>query len=144
MKKKSASKSAFFNLRVLIGLCIALAGISLALVALDAFAANSAPVKIRNHIITASNDPLVPVGFDCSKIEELGIDKQENFRAGAIMIACAADGTPGYSSVGGFFQRVGPRRQKIARALVWRRGRQPDHRHGDLSEHYPVRDIHLG
>ena len=75
MKKKSASKSAFFNLRVLIGLCIALAGISLALVALDAFAANSAPVKIRNHIITASNDPLVPVGFDCSKIEELGIDK---------------------------------------------------------------------
>ena len=41
MKKKSASKSAFFNLRVLIGLCIALAGISLALVGLDAFAANS-------------------------------------------------------------------------------------------------------
>ena len=30
MKKKSASKSAFFNLRVLIGLCIALAGVSLA------------------------------------------------------------------------------------------------------------------
>src|SRR5882757_3513834 len=106
MKKKSASKSAFFNLRFLIGLCIALAGISLALLALDAFAANSAPVKIRNHIITASNDPLVPVGFDCTKIEELGIDKQENFRAGAIMMACAADGTPGYSSVGAFFQRV--------------------------------------
>ena len=106
MKKKSASKSAFFNLRVLIGLCIALAGISLALVGLDAFAANSAPVKIRNHIITASNDPLVPVGFDCTKIEELGIDKQENFRAGAIMMACAADGASGSSSVGGFFQRV--------------------------------------
>ena len=106
MKKKSASKSAFFNLRVLIGLCIALAGISLALVGLDAFAANSAPVKIRNHIITASNDPLVPVGFDCTKIEELGIDKQENFRAGAIMIACAADGTSGSSSVSAFFQRV--------------------------------------
>src|SRR5206468_7516144 len=106
MKKKSASKSAFFNLRVLIGLCIALAGISLALLGLDAFAANSAPVKIRNHIITASNDPLVPVGFDCSKIEELGINKQENFRAGAIMIACAADGASGSSSVAGFFQRV--------------------------------------
>src|SRR6266403_1275417 len=104
MKKKSASKSAFFNLRVLIGLCIALAGISLALLSLDAFAANSAPVKIRNHIITASNDPLVPVGFDCSKIEELGIHKQENFRAGAIMIACAADG--GSGPMGGFFQRV--------------------------------------
>jgi Bacterial Ig-like domain len=104
MKKKSASKSAFFNLRVLIGLCIALAGISLALLGLDAFAANSAPVKIRNHIITASNDSLVPVGFDCSKIEELGINKQENFRAGAIMIACAADGASG--PMGGFFQRV--------------------------------------
>jgi hypothetical protein len=105
MKKKSASKSAFFNLRVLIGLCIALAGVSLALAGLDAFAANSAPVKIRNHIITASNDPLVPVGFDCTKIEELGINKQENFRAGAIMIACGADSSSGSSSVGGFFQR---------------------------------------
>src|SRR6476661_4226764 len=113
MKKKSASKSAFFNLRVLIGLCIALAGISLALVGLDAFAVNSAPVKIRNHIITASNDPLVPVGFDCTKIEELGIDKQENFRAGAIMMACAADGTPGSSSVGAFFQRVAQGFKKI-------------------------------
>ena len=50
MKKKSASKSAFFNLRVLIGLCIALAGISVALLGLDAFAANTAPVKIKNHI----------------------------------------------------------------------------------------------
>src|SRR6266481_861189 len=113
MKKKSASKSAFFNLRVLIGLCIALAGISLALVGLDAFAANSLPVKIRNHIITASNDPLVPVGFDCSKIEELGINKQENFRAGAIMLACAADGGSGH--MGGFFQRVG---QGVKKLLV--------------------------
>src|ERR1044071_1605943 len=115
MKKKSASKSAFFNLRVLIGLCIALAGVSLALLALDAFAANSAPVKIRNHIITASNDPLVPVGFDCSKIEELHINKMENFRAGAIMIACAADSTPGSSFMGGFFQRVG---QGVKKLLV--------------------------
>src|SRR5580765_4947601 len=114
MKKKSASKSAFFNLRVLIGLCIALAGISLALVGLDAFAVNSAPVKIRNHIITASNDALVPVGFDCSKIEELGIDKQENFRAGAIMLACAADGASGYSPAA-FFQRI---TQAVKKLLV--------------------------
>src|SRR4030095_1115240 len=105
MKKKSASKSAFFNLRVLIGLCIALAGISLALLALDAYAVNSAPIKIRNHIITASDDPLVPVGFDCSKIEQLGIDKQENFRAGAIMIACGAEEASGYSPAA-FFQRI--------------------------------------
>ena len=114
MKKKSASKSAFFNLRVLIGLCIALAGISLALLGLDAFAANTAPVKIKNHIITTSNDPLVPVGFDCSKIRQLGIDKQENFRAGAIMIACgAAEGGSG-SSVG-FFQRI---TQAVKKLLV--------------------------
>src|SRR4029077_21177088 len=114
MKKKYASKSAFFNLRVLIGLCIALAGISLALVALDAFAVNSAPVKIRNHIITASNDALVPVGFDCYKIEELGIDKHENFRARAIMLACAADGASSYSPVA-FFQRIG---QAVKKLLV--------------------------
>ena len=114
MKKKSASKSAFFNLRVLIGLCIALAGISLALLGLDAFAANTAPVKIKNHIITTSNDPLVPVGFDCTKIRQLGIDKQENFRAGAIMIACgAAEGGSG-SSVG-FFQRI---TQAVKKLLV--------------------------
>ena len=106
MKKKSASKSAFFNLRVLIGLCVALAGISLALLGLDAYAAKTAPYTIRNHIITASNDPLVPVGFDCSKIEALGIHKQENFRAGAIMIACGAE-TPDSASVAGFFQRIG-------------------------------------
>src|SRR4029453_3895111 len=119
MKKKSTSRSAFFNLRVLIGLCIALAGVSLALLALDAFAANSAPVKIRNHIITASNDPLVPVGFDCTKIEELGINKQENMRAGAIMIACAADSTPGYSSVSGFFQRVTTGVKKLLLPLAY-------------------------
>ncbi len=114
MKKKSASKSAFFNLRILIGLCIALAGVSLALLALDAFAASSAPVKIKNHIITTSNDPLVPVGFDCTKIRQLGIDKQENFRAGAIMIACgAAEGGSG-SSVG-FFQRI---TQAVKKLLV--------------------------
>src|SRR6476620_10035681 len=106
MKKKSASKSAFFNLRILIGLCIALAGVSLALVGLDAFASSVLPVKVKNHIITASNDPLVPVGFDCSTIHEKGIDRMENFRAGAIMIACgAAEG--GSASSGGFFQRIG-------------------------------------
>ena len=42
----------------------------------------------KGKIITQSTDPLVPVGFDCSKIHEKGIDKQENFRAGAIMMAC--------------------------------------------------------
>src|ERR1700745_3987403 len=117
MKNKSTSQPAFFTLRILIGLCIALAGISLALLGLDAFAANSAPVKIRNHIITASNDPLVPVGFDCSRIEALGINKQENMRAGAIMIACAADGASGPNSMAGFFQRVGQGVKRILQPL---------------------------
>src|SRR6059036_1138109 len=91
MKKKSASQSAFFNLRVLIGLCIVLVGVVLALAQIGVFSATAQSIiqgMTRGKIITSSNDPLVPVGFDCSKIHELGIDKQENFRAGAIMIAC--------------------------------------------------------
>src|SRR5712691_6659946 len=101
MKKKSASQSAparrslgeggFFNLRVLIGLFIVLAGVCLALAGLGAFSAltaSMAQAQQNNKIITNSKDPLVPNGFDCSKIHELGIDKQMNFRAGAIMIAC--------------------------------------------------------
>ncbi len=40
----------------------------------------------RNSVGTKSNVPLAANGFDCSKIHELGIDKQMNFRAGAIMI----------------------------------------------------------
>ena len=47
-----------------------------------------------------TTDPLVPPGFDCSLIDELGIDKQTNLRAGAIMIACGrAQGGAG-SAVG--------------------------------------------
>src|SRR6516225_12482309 len=87
MKKKSASRSAFFNLRVLIGLFIVLASVILALVGSGAFSA-LAQVRVKQKIITNSKDPLVPNGFDCSRIQELGIDRQENFRAGAIMMAC--------------------------------------------------------
>ena len=92
MKKKSASQSAFFNLRVLIGLCIVLVGVVLALLGSGVLSSATAQSVIqamtKGKIITQSTDPLVPVGFDCSKIHEKGIDKQENFRAGAIMIAC--------------------------------------------------------
>src|SRR5438093_10648710 len=91
MKKKSASQSAFFNLRVLIGLCIVLVGFVLALAQIGVFSSAAQSiihVMTRVKIITQSQDPLVPVGFDCSTIHEKGIDKQENFRAGAIMIAC--------------------------------------------------------
>ena len=45
-------------------------------------------MRQKQRIISNSKDALVPNGFDCSKIHELGIDKQMNFRAGAIMIAC--------------------------------------------------------
>src|SRR5438128_4893972 len=87
MKKKSASQSAFFNLRVLIGLFTVLAGVFLALAGFGTFSA-LAQAQQKHKIITDSKNPLVPNGFDCSKIHELGIDKQENMRAGAIMIAC--------------------------------------------------------
>jgi hypothetical protein len=90
MKKKSASQSAFFNLRVLIGLFMVMAGAFLALAGFGVAQAQQKP-----HIITNSTDPLVPNGFDCSRIHELGIDKQENFRAGAIMIACGESKTKG-------------------------------------------------
>src|SRR5438552_13381716 len=100
MKKQSTSTSAFFNLRVLIGLCIVLVGVVLVLLASGVLSSATAQSIIqamtKGKIITSSSDPLVPVGFDCSTIHEKGIDKQENFRAGAIMIACGE--TPGVST----------------------------------------------
>src|SRR5437867_5006337 len=84
MKKKSTYESAFFNLRVLIGMFVLLAGVFLALLGFGTFSAQAQ----QNYTTTNSIDPLVPAGFDCSKIHELGIDRQENLRAGAIMIFC--------------------------------------------------------
>src|ERR1041385_7053126 len=113
--KKSASQSAFFNPRVLIGLCIVVFGVFLALAGFGAFSAIAASVMQgmqKNRIITSSNDPLVPVGFDCSTIHQKGIDRQENFRAQAIMIACGrVDGaynpnTSTFGPVGRFFQKL--------------------------------------
>jgi len=46
MKKKSTSKSAFFNLRVLIGLVVVLAGVLLALLGFGAFSNASAQANI--------------------------------------------------------------------------------------------------
>ena len=85
MKKKSTSQSAFFNLRVLLASVFCLTGVFLALLGFGTFSAQAQ----QNHTRTnQSIDPLVPAMFDCSKIHELGIDKQENMRAGAIMIYC--------------------------------------------------------
>ena len=85
MKKKSTAQSAFFSWRVLIGTSLVLAGVLLGRWAL----ARSPPqAQPRNSATTNSIDPLVPVGFDCSQIHALGIDRQENLRSGAIMIYC--------------------------------------------------------
>jgi hypothetical protein len=123
MKKNSTSQSAparhhlgeggFFNLRVLIGLFVILAGVFLALLGFGAF---SAQAQQSHTIITRSTDPLVPAGFDCSRIRELGIDKQENMRAGAIMIACGrAQGGSVSSAFGAFVQAI----KKLLAPLVY-------------------------
>ncbi|PYJ72097.1 MAG: hypothetical protein DME75_06010, partial [Verrucomicrobia bacterium] len=95
MKKKSVSQSACFNLRILIGVFMVLAGVFLALLGFGTFSALAQTLQ-KYKVITSSNDRLVPVGFDCSTIRAKGIDKQENMRAGAIMIACGQ--TPGGST----------------------------------------------
>ena len=106
MKKQSTSSQlAFFNLRALIGLSIALGGVFLGLLGLGAF---SAKAQQNYDVTTRSMDPLVPAFFDCSKIRELGIDKQENFRAGAIMIFCgqAEGGEPGEAPPSSAFSKL--------------------------------------
>jgi hypothetical protein len=88
MNKRTA-QSTFFNLRFVIGLLMALTGVVLALLGFGTFAVHAASMKQPAQSYTANSiDPLIPPGFDCSKIHELGIDKQENLRAGAIMIFC--------------------------------------------------------
>src|SRR5213075_934171 len=110
-------KSAFFNPRVLIGLCIVLTGVFLALLSSGAATFSAAAQSIikgmtKGKVITHSTDPLVPVGFDCSRIKALGIDKQENFRAGAIMIACgevsgaATSATSTLGPIGHFIKKL--------------------------------------
>jgi hypothetical protein len=96
MRKKSASQSAFFYLRVSIGLLLAMAGVFLALLGIGQF---SAQAEEEHVSAVKSSDPLVPAGFDCSQLRALGIDRQENLRAGAIAIYCGAaqGGSPTYS-----------------------------------------------
>ena len=85
MKRISTSQFAFINVRALVGLCVALGGVFLGLLGFGAF---STQAQEEYGSSTESPNPLVPALFDCSKIHELGIDRQENFRAGAIMIFC--------------------------------------------------------
>src|SRR5437667_830975 len=89
MKKKSASRSAFFNLRVLIGLFVVLSGVFLALAGLGTFSASAfSPAKAQQKKTKILNIPGLPPGFDCATIYEKGIDRMENLGAGLIMIAC--------------------------------------------------------
>src|SRR5437867_13366708 len=97
MKKKSTSRSAFFNVRVLIGVFILLAGVFLALLGFGTFSsisANSAQAQQKKTKIL--NIPGLPPGFDCSTIHERGIDRMENLGTGLIMLACGE--SPGGSA----------------------------------------------
>src|SRR5712671_1395174 len=102
MKKNSTSQSSF-TLRLLVASVFCAASVVITLLGFGAF---SAEAQLRQQVIMESTDPLVPVGFDCSRISELGIDRQENLRAGAIMIACgeAQGGTP--SASGALFEAI--------------------------------------
>ena len=82
MNRRNFAQSAFFGLNVSTRLIELIAGVFLALLGFGAFSAVSTAQAQQNYAMTQSIDPLVPAGFDCSKIHELGIDKQENFRAG--------------------------------------------------------------
>jgi hypothetical protein len=111
MKTQSTSlPSVVSDLRVFRGLPLALAGLLPALLGLATFSAQAQ----ENYGTVSSIHPLVPAFFDCSKIRELGIDKQQNLRAGAIMIFCgeAKGGEPGETSLSSAFSKL------VRRAMV--------------------------
>src|SRR2546428_13764852 len=92
MKKKSASHSAFFNPRVLLGVLIVLAGVSLALFAANPLGRSSTARAVRNQQQTQPDIPAIdpsvlPPGVDCSQVYNLGIDRQEDLAAGLVMMA---------------------------------------------------------
>ncbi|HEY6206368.1 MAG TPA: sialidase family protein [Chthoniobacterales bacterium] len=83
MKNKS-TQSAFFYWRTSVGVLFVLAGLFLGLLSFGQFSAQAQ----RSTLAKSGVSPLVPAGFDCAQIRNLGINVQENLRAGAIMIAC--------------------------------------------------------
>ena len=108
--RRCLSEGGFFNLRVLIGLFVVLAGIFLALLGLGVFSAitaGSAQAQQKHKILGPIDVAGLPPGFDCSTVYAKGIDRQENFQAGAIMIACGlSEGGSGSTSGGGISQRL--------------------------------------
>ncbi|HZS16399.1 MAG TPA: sialidase family protein [Candidatus Udaeobacter sp.] len=106
MIKKPNSQSAFFNLHVLAGLFIVLAGVFLALIGFGTFSgltASSAQAQQSHKVVDVAG---LPPGFDCASIAANGIDKQENHRAGLIMIACGESQGGSPLSYGAFSQRL--------------------------------------
>ncbi len=99
MKKTTTSQSAFFYWRASIGLALLLAGVLLALLSIGQFSANA---QQRSKSASSVNPALVPPLFDCSQFDALGLDKQENLRAGALAIYCgrAQGGAPANSDGG--------------------------------------------
>ena len=102
------------------GLFVVLAGFFLALASVGVFSAtgqNIAQAKQKYNPAGSSIDlSVLPPGFDCSQIYEKGIDRQENFRAGLIMMACGeAEG--GWST-----QAANPNDEHAAAPQALRRG----------------------
>src|SRR5438270_4788977 len=97
----------FFILRVVISVFTILFGAFLALAGsgvLSAPAASSAKGQQKySPAINSNVFGALPPGFDCSTIHEKGIDKQDNMRAGAIMIACGLSEGGSASRGSGFF-----------------------------------------
>ena len=137
MKKKSASQSAFLNLRLLTGAFLVLTGVFLALIGIGKF---SVQAQSKNNAATTSINPLVPAGFDCSQLRALGINMQENLRAGAIMIFCgeAMGGSPDAEGAPMSFV------QELLAPLLGGTDVDLIHRRRHRRSHYPVGDIRFG
>src|SRR5262249_61722040 len=96
LARRRLGEGGFFNLRVSIGLFIITTGLSLALFVAMPFGRGAAAPTAGTVKAQQKHNPadrsidfsMLPPGFDCSKIHEKGIDKQDNMRAGMIMIAC--------------------------------------------------------
>ena len=128
MKKKSTSQSAFFNLRVLIGLFVVLAGVFLALIGLGTFSgltASSAQAQQNHKIINVQG---LPPGFDCATIHENG-HRQTGKLSGRRHHDCLRRGTGRFSFV--LRCLLSASRQTDGPPGVWRRGRRSGHRRRD-------------
>src|SRR5262249_37814407 len=77
--RRLVGEGRFVSLRVLLGVFIFLAGVFLALVGFGilpsaaAHAQQKYQPQQKQYTLGNSIDPLVPAGFDCSKIQQLGI-----------------------------------------------------------------------